>query len=56
MEGPHITDYLIGADWNIPEGLIKIMFLGKFEAAIKSGIRCKFGITGFSTSDALLTL
>ena len=38
---------------NIPEGLIKIMFLGKFETAVKSGIRCKFGITGFSTSDAI---
>ena len=39
MEGPYVTDYLIGADWNIPEGLIKIMFLGKFETAIKLVIK-----------------
>ena len=51
MEGPHMTDYLIGPDWNIPGGLIEIMFLGKFETAIKSGVWCKF-----STSDAILTL
>ena len=35
MEGPHVTDYLIGPDWNIPGGLIEIMFLGKFETAMK---------------------
>ena len=56
MEGPHVTDYLIGPDWNIPGGLIEIMFLGKFETAIKSGVWCKFGIMDFSTSDAILTL
>ena len=56
MESTHMRDYLIGADQKIPDGLIKITFLEKVETAAKSGIKCKFGIMGFSTSDTIFTL
>lgn len=29
MEGADVTNYLIGADWKIPNWLIKKTFLGK---------------------------
>lgn len=41
--GPaYMTNYLIGADWKIPNWLIKNTFLGKAEATISLGIKSKF--------------
>ena len=34
-----VTDYLTGTDQKIPDWLIKIPFLGKVKAAIRSGIK-----------------
>lgn len=34
-----MTDYLIGVDQNIPDWLVKIMFWGESETAIRSGIK-----------------
>lgn len=56
MERALVTDYLIDVDRKIPDLLIKIMFLEKIKTAVKSGIKSRFGITGFSTSDAILGL
>lgn len=41
--------FLIGDDQKIPYCLIKIMFLGEVETAVRSGIipKSKFGIMGF---------
>lgn len=39
----YATDYLIGVDQKIPEWLIKI---------IKLDFKSRFGVMGFSTSDA----
>lgn len=39
MVRSHMTDYLTGADQEIPGWLIKITFLGKEEIAIRSGIK-----------------
>lgn len=41
------TDYLTGADQKIPDWLIKIMFLGKVETAVRSSMKSRFGIMGF---------
>lgn len=38
---------LLMIDQKIPYWLIKIMFLGKDETAIRSGIKSRFGIMGF---------
>lgn len=35
---------LLGLDQNIPYWLIRIMFMGEVEIAIKSGIKPTFGI------------
>ena len=51
-KGPE-TDYLIGVDQKIPDWLMKRVFLGEVEAAIRSGIKSRFGILGFSTRDAI---
>ena len=51
-KGPE-TDYLIGVDQKIPDWLMTRVFLGEVEAAIRSGIKSRFGILGFSTSDAI---
>lgn len=37
-----MTNYLTGADWKIPNWLIKNTFLGKAEATISLGIKSKF--------------
>lgn len=55
MRAP-MTDYLIGADPKIPDGLTKIIFLVKMETAVRSDIKSRFGIMGFSTSDTILGL
>ena len=41
-----VTDHLIGADWKIPNWLIKNTFLGKAEATISLGIKSKFWFHG----------
>ena len=51
-----MTDYLIGADPKIPDGLTKIIFLVKMETAVRSDIKSRFGIMGFNTSDSILGL
>lgn len=56
MERALVTDYLIDVDRKIPDLLIKIMFLEKIKTAVKSGIKSRFGITGFSTSDTISSL
>ena len=53
MERACVTDYLLGADQKIPDWLIKILFLGEAETAIRSSIKTRFGIMGFSTSDTI---
>ena len=35
----YLADYLIGADQNIPDWLVKIIFLGKAETVIRLGIK-----------------
>ena len=52
----HVTDYLTGADQKIPDWPTKITFLGKAETKIRSGIKSRFGILGFSKSDTTLGL
>ena len=49
-----LTDFLIGADQKIPNCLITITFLEEAKTAIRSGIKSRFGILGFSKSDATL--
>lgn len=49
----HLAGYLIGTDQNIPDSLIKITFMVKVEAVFSLGIKSKFGIMGFSASDAI---
>ena len=39
MERSHMTDYLTGADQEIPNGQIKITFLRKDEIATRSNIK-----------------
>lgn len=56
MERTQVTDCLIGVDQNISDWLIKFRFLGEAELATWSGITPRFGIVGFSASDAILGL
>lgn len=39
-------------DQKISNWLIKVTFLGELETVIRSGIKPRFGIMGFPTSDA----
>ena len=50
----HIT--LLVHDQKIPDWLSKTTFLEEAETAIRSGIKSRFGIMGFSMSDAILDL
>ena len=52
----HVTVDLAGTDKTISYWLIKTPFLMKVKTAIRSGPKCRFGIIGFSTSDAILDL
>lgn len=52
-ERAHVIDYLIVTDQKIPDWLVKITFLGNVKTAIRLSIKSKFGIIGFSTSDAI---
>ena len=56
-EGPcdRLLHY-VGADQKIPNWLIKITFLVKAETAVELGIKSRFGIISFSTSNAILGL
>ena len=56
MERAHVTDYPIGTGQKIPDCLTKITLLGKVKTAIRAGIKSRFGIMGFSTSDTILGL
>ena len=56
MERAQETDYLLGTDQKIPDWLIKTTFLGKVKTTGRSGITSRFGIMGFSKSDAILSL
>lgn len=55
MKGTPATDFLTGA---LPEisRLIMIIFLGKVERAIRSGINSRFIVMGFSARDAIWDL
>lgn len=53
MERAHMTDDLISVDQKIPDWLAKSIFLGEAETIIRSGIKFKLGIMGFSTSDTM---
>ena len=39
MEGAYLTGYLIDVDQQTPDWLIRIMFLGEVETAIRSDIK-----------------
>ena len=52
----HRTDYLTGADQNIPNWSIKMTYLKEAEIAVRSNIKSRFGIMGFSTSNTILGL
>lgn len=54
MERVHVTDYLIGIDQEIPDCLIKFIFLGEAKSAIRSVIKSRLGIMDFRISDAIL--
>lgn len=56
MKRAQVTDYLTGVYQKIPGWLIKIMFLGMVQTAIRSGFKSKFGLMGFSTVGAILGL
>lgn len=43
-EGP---DYLLVLGQKIPDYLIKAMFLGEVEIAVRPGIKSRFGVMGF---------
>lgn len=49
-----MTDYLIPVDQKIPCWLIKTVFLGEDEIAIRTDNKSRFGIMGFRTRDAIL--
>ena len=51
VERAHGTDDLIGADQRIPDWLTGILFLAKVETAVRLGIKSRFGILGFSTTN-----
>lgn len=44
---------LVLLDQEVPEWLIMVVFSRKVETAIKSGIKPRFGIKSFSTSDTI---
>lgn len=45
--------FLVALDPKIPDWLIKMIFLEEVEITIRLGIKSRFGIMGFSTSDAI---
>lgn len=51
-----MRDYPTDIEQIISDWLIKIIFLGEAEAAVRSGIKSRFDINVFSTSDTILGL
>lgn len=51
-----MMNYLVAVVQKIPDQLITIIFLGEVETVITSGIKSRFVILGFSTSDIILDL
>lgn len=51
-----MTDDFISAGQKIPDWLIKCTFRGDTEIAIRSGMKSRFGVMGFSTRDTILSL
>lgn len=51
-----MTDCLLVLDQKIPYKLIKIVFPGKVEIAVRLGSKSRLGIMGFSTNDAVTRL
>ena len=56
LHSVEIERALIGVDQKISDWFIKITFLVKVETASRLGIKSRFGVTGFSTSDTILGL
>lgn len=50
MERAQVVDYFIGTDQKIPDWLNKVLSLGEVQVAIRSGIKSRFSIMGFSIS------
>ena len=51
-----MTGYFLDVDQEIQGWLNKIIFLRHVETAVKSGIKSRFGIMVFSTSDTIVVL
>ena len=56
MRKAYMTNYLTGVDQKLSVWLIKIIFLGKTETAIRSGVKARICTIGFSMSDVILGL
>lgn len=56
IERTHVTDRLIRAGQKTPSWPIRMAYLGEAEIAVRSNIKSRFGIVGFSTSDTILGL
>lgn len=54
MKRTHVTGCLLGADQKIPNWQIKITFLVRAEGVIKSDVKSRICIMGFSASDTIL--
>ena len=48
-----MRDYLLGANWKIPNWLSKIRSLGKAETTSSSSMKSRSGVLGFIISDAI---
>ena len=55
-ERTHVSNSFSGVAQKIPDLLIKITFLGEGDTSMRLGIKFRFGIMGFSISDATLGL
>ena len=51
-QGP-VIEYFTGADQKIPDWPITITFLGKVKTTVRSGMKSRSVIMGFSTGDAI---
>ena len=56
VERTHVTDHLIRAGQKTPNWPIKMTYLKEAEIAVRSNIKSRFGIMGFSTSNTILGL
>lgn len=50
-----MTGYFIDGEQKILDSLIKVALVGEVDMALRSGSKSRFGITGFSTSNATWT-